>query len=504
MMANLEEVFKKAGVPTYTFVEPKEYTKILVALRTPGRALIVEGPSGIGKTSCIKRAIQDLKFTAPCTFLSARKSADISLIRKLPASVGSGIYVIDDFHRLDLKTKKNITDFVKTLADDEQENTKIVLIGINRAGQSLVDYAPDLLHRAESVKFGRTSIEKITELIELGQIALQCSIDVAEELALEADGSFAMAQVLCHEACVQAGLIETHPEQEPYQITVSLPAIREAVLEELGGRFFNVSREFCTGNKLRKEGRAPYLHLLKWLSQTADGALDTKEALAANQTMKGSVSQVIEKGHLSTLIKNNASVGALLFFDSESGLLITEDPKFHYYTRHLIWSKFAKQVGFNIIEFDSKFDFALSFAGKDRELADKLCKSLQDREISVFYDKNEQHRILANDVEEYLAPIYRCDAKYVVAIISNDYPTRIWTKFESQQFKDRFGDGSVIPIVFRDCVLGLFDTVSRVGYLSFDASAPLEPQVAEITDTLIRKLQEERSAPDQVSTDQLF
>jgi len=43
----LEEVFKISGVPTYTFVEPGEYGKIIVSLRTPGRGMLVEGPSGI-------------------------------------------------------------------------------------------------------------------------------------------------------------------------------------------------------------------------------------------------------------------------------------------------------------------------------------------------------------------------------------------------------------------------------------------------------------------------
>jgi hypothetical protein len=71
---------------------------------------------------------------------------------------------------------------------------------------------------------------------------------------------------------------------------------------------------------------------------------------------------------------------------------------------------------------------------------------LAAREISVFYDKNEQHRILANDVEEYLAPIYRSESRFVVVLLSRDYPRKIWTKFESEQFKQRFGDHSVIPI----------------------------------------------------------
>jgi hypothetical protein len=46
----LEDVYKLSGIPTHTFVKPVEYSKLLVSLRTPGRGLVVEGPSGIGKT----------------------------------------------------------------------------------------------------------------------------------------------------------------------------------------------------------------------------------------------------------------------------------------------------------------------------------------------------------------------------------------------------------------------------------------------------------------------
>ena len=52
----LEDVYKTSGTPTHTFVRPVEYTKLIVALRTKGRGLVVEGPSGIGKTTSINKA----------------------------------------------------------------------------------------------------------------------------------------------------------------------------------------------------------------------------------------------------------------------------------------------------------------------------------------------------------------------------------------------------------------------------------------------------------------
>ena len=49
----LEQVFTVAGIPTYTYVVPYEYNELLVAVRTPGKCIVIEGPSGIGKTTAI-------------------------------------------------------------------------------------------------------------------------------------------------------------------------------------------------------------------------------------------------------------------------------------------------------------------------------------------------------------------------------------------------------------------------------------------------------------------
>lgn len=497
-MTTLEDVFKKSGVPTHTFVPPMEYDRVLVSLRTPGRCIVVEGPSGIGKTSCIKKAVEDAGLGDSSLFLSGRKSSDIDLIKELPSLGSLGVVVVDDFHRLGDREKHLLTDFVKTLADEEDSGSKVVLIGINRAGQALVEYAPDVLHRIETIRFGRTNVERILELIKLGERTLNCEIAISEEISAEAEGSFAMAQILCHEACLKAGLLESDDGVAPVQIATSLPAVRESVIADLGGRFFPIARDFATGRKLRREGRAPYLHLLRWLSQTPEGVLDTREAMAINHELKDSIGQVISKGHLATLIAESEPIGQLVHFEQSTHLLTLEDPKFLYFIRHLIWSKFARQVGYYNINIDSRYDFALSFAGEDRAMAESIFNELTAREVAVFYDKNEQHRILGNDVEEYLAPIYRSESRYVVPLLSHSYPKKIWTKFESENFKQRFGDNSIIPIWFVDCPVGMFDESRKYGGLTYDPSESTD-QVGMICDMLCAKLAEERRAEESVS-----
>lgn len=121
----LEEVFKTSGVPTYTFVKPVEYDRLIVGLRTPGRGLIIEGPSGIGKTTSVLKALEELGLAGKTLSLSARKAEDRALIAELPSMTAIGTVLIDDFHRLDDGVKHCVADYLKTLADEETPNSKL-------------------------------------------------------------------------------------------------------------------------------------------------------------------------------------------------------------------------------------------------------------------------------------------------------------------------------------------------------------------------------------------
>src|SRR5688500_7699722 len=110
MKIYLEDVFKKSGIPTYTFVKPLEYNKILVALRTKGRGIIIEGPSGIGKTTSVQKVIDELGINKKVIKLSARKKEDREYIQLIPEWRGVGTIIIDDFHVLPVDIKSAISD----------------------------------------------------------------------------------------------------------------------------------------------------------------------------------------------------------------------------------------------------------------------------------------------------------------------------------------------------------------------------------------------------------
>ncbi|ROR43394.1 hypothetical protein EDD39_1547 [Kitasatospora cineracea] len=488
----LEEVFKLNGVPDITFVKPVEFPRLLVALRTPGRGVVIEGPSGIGKTSAVTKALEQLSIRDKVLILSARKANDRELISELPDIDAAGLVIIDDFHRLNSRIKLRIADHLKVLADEERADTKIVVVGINRAGESLISLAPDLSGRIEVIKFGRNPDDRVEALVDAGSVALNFEFSITKDIVHAADGSFNIAQMLCHDACLTADLTETRTERA--DLAVSFELIRERALDRLSESFYRRAETFAKGKKLRREGRAPYLQILKWLSEADEWTIDLDREMSKRPALRGSVGQVVDKGHLTNLLEEIDSIRDLLHYDSDSRVLAAEDPKFFFFIKNLAWNRFAERLGYLDVTFSARYDFALSFAGSDRDVAQAIFDELTERELEVFYDANEQDRILAANVEEYLAPIYKSEATFVVAILGPDYPSRIWTKFESQQFRERFGENAVIPVWFSEAQCGVFDVSRDYGGEMIDRGSPIQPQAAAMADRLVSKIREYRIA----------
>lgn len=483
----LNDVFKINGVPTHTFVPPIEYPRLLINLQTPGRGLVVEGPSGIGKTTAIEKAIASMDLAAKCSKLSARRQQDIDYINMLPELENAGIVIVDDFHKLPSDMQEKIADYVKYLADNEIAGTKIIVIGINSAGQSLVNFASDLVNRIDIIQFEQNPAEKIQAVIDLGSKSLNVKISTRDEIVSASSGSFYLAQMLCHETCLAADILE---EQEALtNIAASFEKTRSDVWERLALRFREPCARFCRGNRFRRSGRAPYLHILRWLAESGDWILKIKEEERKNPKMRNSINEVITKHHLQNLIKDDSELPLMMHYDPDARWLIVEDPQFVFFIQNLSWRTFALQLGFTKQDIRRKYDFALSFAGTDRAIAEAVFNELTARSYEVFYDKNEQFRMIAQDLEAYLRPIYQSEAKYVICLLGKDYPKKIWTAFEQKHFRDRLPDGEVIPVLVGDVELDSFSELAKFGYERFSTKRDFELEVERIADILEQKFE---------------
>lgn len=486
MDPKIEDVFKTSGVPTHTFVPPSSYNRLKVALRTPGRGVIVEGPSGIGKSTAVYKVLEELDDDADVVSLSARVPREAKIISQLPDGM-SGTVIVDDFHRLDSHTKGVLADLLKVEADREGKDLKLVIVGINEAGRSLIESSPDLLHRVEIIRFERESAEKIDELVKRGEDALNVDIRARQSIIKNASGSFYIAQQLCFNACIDAEVLERGESR--VAVNTSYEDVQKRVVEQQYDRFGGAVKEFARGTKFRPGGRAPYLHILKWMAESESWSLSVAEEMRKHPSEKVSVSVVLDRGYLASLCERS-TISELMHFDEDTRILSVENPMLVYYLKSIRWPDFIRDVGFTKVDYKEEYDVALSFAGEDRPYVERLRTDLQDLGHSVFYDFDEQHRIIGQDVEEYLSSKYVSGCRYVVVVLGEMYGRKLWTRFESERYKGRFDKGEVILIRSTKIPPSFTDPVSGIGSLPYDPDGDLDDQARSAALTISKKLEE--------------
>lgn len=118
------------------------------------------------------------------------------------------------------------------------------------------------------------------------------------------------------------------------------------------------------------------------------------------------------------------------------------------------------------IEPKYEYDVALSFAGENRDLAQKFYNKLRRKKIKVFFDKMEQSRLIGMDLDKEFRRIYGGKSRLIVILISKFYPAKDWTRFESEIIIDeakRRGKTYFIPCIIDDTpVFGLPRTIGHI------------------------------------------
>jgi len=147
---DINEIFLLDGPPTVTFVEPPRFAELQLALRTMGTGLIVEGPSKVGKSTAIRKAMEVMGVAGgDQTWWYGQRPPPLDAFRKkldelLGATRKTWLF-IDDFHHLeDERYRRELASAMKVLADQPVRYSKVTLIGINPLGSSLVQVMPDL------------------------------------------------------------------------------------------------------------------------------------------------------------------------------------------------------------------------------------------------------------------------------------------------------------------------------------------------------------------------
>ena len=228
---SINEIFRLDGPPTYTFIEPPEFERLQLELRTMGTGLIVEGPSKAGKSTAIRKAMEILQVaSADQIWWHGQRPPPLDeFIRALDALLEARRdtwLVIDDFHHLEgERYRRELASAMKVLADLPTRHAKVTLVGINPLGNSLVQVMPDLAGRFRVLRLDIDKDwkrgNKIVELIIRGENAANIRFKRRDEFVVAADGSFFLAQYLCNVAAVKAGILEAQRELVEIDLTPS-------------------------------------------------------------------------------------------------------------------------------------------------------------------------------------------------------------------------------------------------------------------------------------------
>jgi hypothetical protein len=495
--AKLEAVFESSGIPTYTFVQPVEYDELLAALRPRRRPLVVEGPPGTGKTTALVKALDELHLQPDALWLSGKKRSDSFLIADPSAWPAPGPVIIDDFECLGPCVQQLLVEELETLANAGRNRTTLVIVGTTGTGECLKELALNLNDWIDVIKIGPNPDDRVSELVERGERALNIRFNMKAGIVAAASGSFCLAQILCRQACLAAQITQAQPQL--VEIAISVQAAIHHFMAGVAESFRKPAAKFAAGPRLRREGRAVYLHFLKWLAEANEWAVSLHREAARHPQHHGSTSQLITKGHLRRFLDNNPDLRAVLRYQPFTTILAAQDPQFVLFLRNLDWNEFAKQVGFRNIQFHRRYDITLSFAGAEEPFASRLFELLSESELEVFYDRNKPAPTLTENVEGYLASICASEATHIVVLLGPAYPKRMWAVFVSDRFKAQFGEHAAIPLCFTTAAVEPFDESTRVEGMAFDPQRNPEEQLQRFVELLLNKTAE-RATPAPVST----
>ncbi len=128
----------------------------------------------------------------------------------------------------------------------------------------------------------------------------------------------------------------------------------------------------------------------------------------------------------------------------------------------------------NLWRDDFIFDIAISYAGKQKDIAQKFANSLNEARAKVFFDKAQIPDLVGRNLVDDLTEIYEHRAKLCVMLASEAYNESDYAQIERKaaQARDMRDNGYIIPIKLEPSVRikGMASTTSYLEYskYSFD------------------------------------
>ena len=480
----VEEVFRTEGVPEFTFVKPPNYNEILVDIRTEGKPTIIEGQSGTGKTTVVIKIIEQASSPGGFGYLSARNPGDIPKIISISDRNLQGKWIIDDFHRLGTDIQEKIANLIKVAAENYNPaiHPKLVLIGINKVGSGLIYLVHDIAKRCGIHRIQPGDKETILKMIKCGEDKLGVIFSNKDEIFNEIKGDYWLTQLTCQNICISNDILNTQEDIKSLEYKKEI--IRDKIVSRLENSYKEPVKEFCRGKRFRPTND-PYFRLLKLIGSQGNSIVDLNELANAHADFRGSINNI--KDHrISIVLESKPICERYICYNSDTKALTIEDPAFFYYLEHLDWEQLRKDCGFRDDKHSFDWDFAISFAGENRELAKSIVDLLEILDCTVFYDQHYEANYLGTAWSHQFKEIFGNKSRFVICLLDKHHADKIWPTFERECFSPRVEDGAVIPIYLDDTsFVGIPRDIVGIDFKGCDSK-----DIDLVTDKIVYKLEE--------------
>lgn len=476
----LGEVFKTVGLPPYTYVKPTHYGEVRADIEQPGKHVLIEGPSGVGKTCIVFKVFEEMGWTQGTHFqyVSCRDTDAESKVNTFFHLASEGklpeppLIVIDDFHLLLTQRRADIGSSLKRLSDrafEQASPPKAILIGIPTTGLFLLSEAYDLGPRLGTYKLSRASDQEIDRLISEGETALNVLFEDRDILLGESAGNFWLAQYICNKVCSTQEVFES--QDGVTILSFDLLGIRQRLMAELSGRCMPAARSFAKGKKWRPGGNKPYLEVLLSLCKIPESVVTFDKVLnLVAERRKPGIRAV--RSRISEVIfdpTRGIDLRKQVAFDPDGGFSI-EDPLFRYFLTNLDSKDLYRELGIEDATVERAklyaYDVGFSFAGEVRQIVEALNAELKAEDVVTFYDYDQQAFLLALDLEPTLQRVYNESCRFYLVFLDSHYRDKVWTKYEKDIMTNSGRKEHIIPVILDDGgtqgAVGIPATIGRV------------------------------------------
>lgn len=382
------DVFTPTKPARLTFVERDNINQKLVnAMRTPGKQIVVYGHSGSGKTTLLVNKLQQLyerhittrclvglkfdqiildafdqlsPFYANEVTTACKKSISVQLsqdyfaiksqvtanvtnetqtknLRALPPQLTpqalarfigevNGCWVIEDFHKVDESERKKLSQTMKVFMDmaDEYQTVKVIAIGAVDTARQVVEYDNEMRNRVAEINVPLMEESEIEQIINKGAKLL--NIDIGDGLIKGISNYANGLASVCHHLCLNlctSNEIYETVVNDNYLIDKNSLAL--ALQTYLDEASDTIKKAFDNAFKQKKIKRFDNARLiLKALSELPQDGAHRAEIYQKITKLESTYPQ----GNLTAFLKSlsNEQDNSLLRYDSVSGKYSFRDP----------------------------------------------------------------------------------------------------------------------------------------------------------------------------------